>query len=426
MKKISIPEGTQTRFFYMGENILGEVHACLAEAFPGKTPWIVADENTWKAAGEETARQLQIAGVSCHKPFIFPGHPIMHASEALARQVADAMPEGCVPLAIGSGTINDLVKRASGLKNVPYCCLGTACSVDGYTSSGAALLVDGLKKTMPCPPPYAVIADTAVLSAAPKPMFAGGYADLLAKIYGGADWIIADEIGIEAIDKTVWSLTQDHLREWLSDSSNFFNIFQGLCCTGYGMQLYHESRPASGAEHLFSHIWEMEKLRFNGESVSHGFQVGIGMLLSAQLMEFIVDHSREQAEKLAQPFATRAERREEIGRLLVRGCYGSAAEIAEEKFLEGEAAVARRKLIFDHWETLRERIRRQFMTADELRSILRKSGCPACHREIGLSDEQFLHAVPAAQLIRKRYTCLDLLYEAGLLSAAVDRIAASL
>ena len=51
MKKISIPEGTQTRFFYMGENILGEVHACLAEAFPGKTPWIVADENTWKAAG---------------------------------------------------------------------------------------------------------------------------------------------------------------------------------------------------------------------------------------------------------------------------------------------------------------------------------------------------------------------------------------
>ena len=426
MKKIPIPEGTQTRFFYMGENILGEVHACLAEAFPGKTPWIVADENTWKAAGEETARQLQIAGVSCHKPFIFPGHPIMHASEALARQVADAMPEGCVPLAIGSGTINDLVKRASGLKNVPYCCLGTACSVDGYTSSGAALLVDGLKKTMPCPPPYAVIADTAVLSAAPKPMFAGGYADLLAKIYGGADWIIADETGIEAIDKAVWSLTQDHLREWLSDSSNFFNIFQGLCCTGYGMQLYHESRPASGAEHLFSHIWEMEKLRFNGESVSHGFQVGIGMLLSAQLMEFIVDHSREQAEKLAQPFATRAERREEIGRLLVRGCYGSAAETAEEKFLEGEAAVARRKLIFDHWETLRERIRRQFMTADELRSILRKSGCPACHREIGLSDEQFLHAVPAAQLIRKRYTCLDLLYEAGLLSAAVDRIAASL
>ena len=91
-----------------------------------------------------------------------------------------------------------------------------------------------------------------------------------------------------------------------------------------------------------------------------------------------------------------------------------------------DLAIARRKLIFDHWEVLRERIRRQFMTADELRSILRKSGCPACHREIGLSDEQFLHAVPAAQLIRKRYTCLDLLYEAGLLSAAVDRIAASL
>jgi len=402
------------------------VPACLAEAFPGKSPWIVADENTWKAAGEETDRQLRRAGVACHKPFIFPGHPIMHASEALARQVADAMPEGCVPLAVGSGTINDLVKRASGLKKVPYCCLGTACSVDGYTSSGAALLVDGYKKTMPCPPPFAVIADTAVLSAAPKPMFAGGYADLLAKVYGGADWVIADEIGIEAINGPVWSLTQDHLREWLSDSSNFFNIFQGLCCTGYGMQLYHESRPASGAEHLFSHVWEMEKLRFNGESVSHGFQVGIGMLLSAQLQGFIVDFDRAQAEKIAKAPVTRAERREEIERLLSRGCYGAAAETADEKFLEGDAALERRKLIFDHWEKLRERIRRQFMPVDELRSILRSAGCPATHREIGLSDEQYLHAVPAAQLIRKRYTCLDLLYEAGLLDAAVERIASAL
>ena len=46
-------------------------------------------------------------------------------------------------------------------------------------------------------------------------------------------------------------------------------IFAGLAATGYGMQLYRESRPASGAEHFFSHIREMERLTYQGEEVSH-------------------------------------------------------------------------------------------------------------------------------------------------------------
>ena len=42
--------------------------------------------------------------------------------------------------------------------------------------------------------------------------------------------------------------------------------------------------------------------------------------------------------------------------------------------------------------------------------------------EIGLTREQYLHGVFAAQLIRKRYTVLDFLYEAGLLKRAVSEV----
>ena len=58
--------------------------------------------------------------------------------------------------------------------------------------------------------------------------------------------------------------------------------------SGFAMQACRKSRPASGADHLFSHIWEMQHHRdANGESVSHGFQVAIGTLASTALLETI-------------------------------------------------------------------------------------------------------------------------------------------
>ena len=54
--------------------------------------------------------------------------------------------------------------------------------------------------------------------------------------------------------------------------------------------------------------------------------------------------------------------------------------------------------------------------------MLKEANCPVTPAEIGLSREQFLHGIKTAQLIRKRYTSLDMLYEAGLLDAALQTI----
>ncbi|MBO5724970.1 MAG: iron-containing alcohol dehydrogenase [Lentisphaeria bacterium] len=424
MQRINIPRGMETAFFVMEENALRHTPEILRTEFPGRIPWIVADENTFNAAGKQVLEYLDQAGMKYHDPMIYPGTPVIHGSEDLAQALSRIVPENAVPVAVGSGTINDLVKRASELKKVRYCCIPTACSVDGYTSKGAALLVNGAKKTMPCAAPYGVIADTKVLATAPAPMMAAGYADLLAKVYGGADWVIVDELGLEKIDRPVWDLVQKELRAWLSDCKNLGGIFHGLCNTGYSMQLYNDSRPASGAEHLFSHVWEMESFTCNGESVSHGFQVGIGMLISASLMKFLIDHDVDSIRKMASPPQTRCQRMERIDQLLVKGCYGATKETAMEKFLEGDALLQRRELIYAHWEEMRRRVKEQYIELPQLRSMLKNAACPYSHRQIGMSDEQYLHVVETAQLIRKRYTILDLLYESGVLPQAVSTLLA--
>ena len=424
MNLLPIPPGMETEAFAMNPGALNDVPELVRRHFQARRPWIVADENTWRAAGEKLFSVLKDAGLDPFPPYIFPAVPMLHADDAVTPLLTDAMPFDCVPVSVGGGTINDLVKRASAVTKHRYLCVPTASSVDGYTSYGAAMTSNGLKKTLPCLAPLVVAADADVLTAAPAPMAASGYADLAAKIPGGADWLIADELGIEPVRADVWDLVQRDLRRWLSDPADTASVFLGLAATGYSMQMYRESRPASGAEHMIAHLWEMENLTFHGVPVSHGFKVGIGSLASTAMMEWLFDgHDAAWARANARPGRTAEARRAEVDSLLSRGCYGDkTADIAMAKFLEGDALVERRELIFAHWDALAERTAKTLIPFDELRAMFRAASCPVAPADIGLGPDQFEHGVLAAQLIRNRYTILDLLDELGLLRDAADAV----
>ena len=418
IKNIEIPPGMQTAAFAMGDGALDEIASFKATVFPGRKPWIVADTNTWEAAGKKAAGLLPDA----YEPMIFPGTPKLHPESSISDELAkkiSAMPD-CLPIAVGSGVINDIVKRAAGIAGVTYCCVPTASSVDGYTASGAAMSRDGFKMTLPCPAPYGLLVDTLVLQTAPAEMFASGYADLFAKVPAGGDWIIADALGVEKIDASIWELVQTPLRQRISDPGAFEPVFAGLAATGYAMQLYHDSRPASGAEHLLSHVWEMEKLSFNGEEVSHGFKVSIGTMTTTMLMEFIMNTDAAAAAAIAAPPLSVEARCEEIDRLLIKNCYGSGVrELALEK---AELFGKYSSKTFEIWDSLRDKLAKQLISSTDAAALLRKADAPVHFSEIGLTEEQFIHGIRTAQLIRKRYTILDMLYYAGLLTPAIGYV----
>ncbi|MBO5668321.1 MAG: sn-glycerol-1-phosphate dehydrogenase [Lentisphaeria bacterium] len=420
MPIIPVPAGLETELFCMGSGALKYLPEVLERVFPDKPVFLVADENTWHAAGTAAEKFLLAAGLPVAGKYIFPGTPKLHPDYRYCRMLAEKFPAGCVPVAIGSGVINDLTKCGASLAGMRYCCVPTACSVDGYTAAGAALVVEGTKKTVKCPAPQALCADTDILATAPPEMLASGFADLLTKVPAGADWVIADAVGEEPIRQDVWDLIQGNIRKWVADRNDMLAIFDGLAATGYSMQMYRESRPASGAEHLFSHIWEMEGLTKDGEDVSHGFKVGVGMLASTLLMEFVLEHSFAELLDRMKDGLSVEERTAEIDELLKAGCYGDAPKTtALNKFLSGEKLSRRRKLIGDIWEKLQSGIRERLIPYPELRKILQDAGCPVTPAEIGLDVEQFRHGIKTAQLIRNRYTILDLLYELGLLDEAI-------
>jgi glycerol-1-phosphate dehydrogenase [NAD(P)+] len=368
---------------------------------------------------------------------VLPAEPALYADYDNVTTVAAQLREhAAIPVAVGSGTINDIVKRAAHECDRPYLSVATAASMDGYTAFGAAITKDGYKRTMECPAPRAVVADLDVLTAAPPAMTASGYADLLGKVTAGADWIVADALGVEPIAGPGWDLVQPGLRAAVGrpadlrdgDADAMRALIDGLVMAGLAMQAQQSSRPASGAEHQFSHLWEMEGLGRDGDPpLSHGFKVGLGTIAIAGLYERLLARDLAQAAQDAarSPWPS-ADEMEAAVRAMHPDARLADAAVAETlaKHPSADERAARLETAGRRWPELRERLREQLLPAAELRAMLAAAGCPTTPEEIGLTREEVRATYTRARTIRRRYTVLDLAHEAGLLEACVDELLA--
>lgn len=430
----ALKDASDTRRVVIGAGALAEVDTTFEHCFGNHQAVVVADENTFAAAGRVVDERLRASGREVAPPIVFPGTPTLYADFdnvlALETQLRDL---NATPVVVGSGTLNDLTKLASHRVGHQYMCVGTAASMDGYTSFGASITKDGFKQTMSCPAPRAVLADLDVLVHAPPAMHATGYGDLLGKVTAGADWILADALKTEPIDPRAWGLVQDSLRSWIgrpaevsqSDPSAIEHLFEGLTLTGIAMQISGSSRPASGSEHRFSHLWEMQALGHGHPAVAHGFKVGVGSLAAAALYERVLlrDFAQLDIDGLCRAWPSR----EQVEQTVRAGhdippLAENAVEETLAKHLTPDELRERLLVIQQLWPTLRERLRDQLMSADELRSMLKAAGCPTEPTEIGLTLPQVRESYWLARTIRSRYTVLDLIYETGILEECVAEL----
>lgn len=421
--------------FVLDEACLDRAGAIFREQFGEAPALVVADENTWAAAGAAVSKALTAAGIVLETR-VMPGRPRLvpdrRAGDEIAvliRKLAErgAMP---VPVAVGSGVVNDLVRYAAFESGTGFMSVPTAASMDGYTSAGAPLADRGFKITIQCVPPRVILADLDVIAAAPAAMSGWGFGDLCGKIPAGGDWLVADSLGIEALDPAVWPMVQDNLRTWLSDPEGvrrgdreaIGGLFTGLAVVGVAMELHGSSRPASGADHQIAHIWEMEDLSHAGEKVSHGACVAIGCLTMLSLFDWVI----EQDLSTLDPPAVAASAPDWPAIEAAIGGAFSKSDIAARasaemrgKWTTGEALVARLATLARTWPDLRGRLTSHLMREEEARALLSAAGAPVTVRSIGLTPERHRATVLKARWIRKRYTLLDMLDEAGMLERAV-------
>jgi len=426
---------TDTKDLIIGAGVVSRTAEMFQKLFPGKTAIVVADNNTWEVAGKAVQASLDDAGVKSEPVFMFTD-PDLYAEWKFVEQLkAHLEPLDVIAIAVGSGVMNDLTKYTSHLLGRKYMCVGTAASMDGYTAYGASITKDGNKQTFSCPAPYGFVMDPEIAAEAPKDLAASGYADLIAKIPAAADWMLADCVGAEAIDKFAWDLVQDGLKESLSapaavhagDVKMTEALSEGLLMSGFAMQAIHSSRPASGTEHQFSHCWDMENLAYpDGKHVSHGFKVGIGTLASTASLEFLLekDLANLDVEKCVAAWKSWDEMEAEI-RTVFAGKPGHLARGLEEtkgKYVDKEGLRRQLEALKAAWPKLKEEIRAQIIPFDEVLEDLKLVGAPYEPEMIRVDRARMRKTFSYIPYMRSRFTNIDVVYRLGLMPELTERL----
>lgn len=426
----ALQSARETKVLHVGPHAIDEVAPEFSRLFPGKAAALVTDATLFSLIGKRLQDGFASQGLLGPAPFVFPEEYVEAEYSFVERVEAALSAHDGIAVALGSGTLNDLVKLASHRLGRPYLCVATAASMDGYTAFGASITYRGAKQTFNCPAPLAVFADTEVIRKAPSSMTASGYADLLAKVTAGADWILADALGVEAIDSRAWEIVQNGLKLALADPEGAKKgdlpaitlLIEGLLLGGFAMQWSKSSRPASGAEHQFSHLWDMEHHVHEGHAPSHGFKVGIATLAVSAFYEFLLAYPMESLDidsccsRWLNPVKGEAQTRRYFAN---SDFLDTALTETKAKYLSREDLRLQLTRLKENWPVTVQRLREQLIPFAEMKQRLQAVGAPTEPEQIGITRTRLRNSFIRAQQIRRRFTVLDLAVRTDTLHAGL-------
>ena len=417
---------TELKYLRIGSGVIGLVPEAL-RTFGFKKPFVVCDPTTYKVAGEKVVEILKNAGVS-YTLFIFPIEPDAHLEpdEFTVGSASMAFDPSCdVVLAVGSGVINDTCKVLAHIAKIPSMVVGTAPSMDGYASGSSSMVQNGLKVSLYNACPIAIIADLDIMKDAPLRMLMAGLGDVLAKCIALCDWRIAKIVVEEAYCDSMAHLMRYCVQKCLDNAEGLINrepeaikcVIEGLVLSGVAMSFAGSSRPASGLEHYFSHIWEMVTLQRHGETELHGIQVGVGTCLCLRLYQHLPTLVPDKA--FAQ--SKRAGFSEDAWRADMIRIFGSVAPsiINGERDLwhknDADGHASRLSKILLHWDEIVRSIGDELPDAEATIARLRALGIPTTPQDIGFDHKDTIDAFIGSREIRNKYLVSSLLWDIGLL-----------
>lgn len=388
-------------------------------------PFLLSGKHTFRAAGNQVCAALEAAGIPYGK-FVYDCDRVLPTEHAVGSAVMhfDHSCDGVV--AIGSGVINDIGKILSNTTGRTYIIVGTAPSMDGYASPTSSMELDGLKVSLNSAFPWAIVGDLDVLSKAPMKLLLSGVGDMLAKYVSLCEWEIAKILVDEYYCPVVAQMVQTALQRCLDAGPALLRrepeavkaVMEGMVIAGMAMKYAGISRPASGVEHYFSHIWDMRSLAFGTEAELHGIQCGIATLYALKVYDYLRQVTPDKEKALA--YVSRFSLEKWNAQLEAFVGPGAQAMIAEEEKAgkyDARKHAARFERIIDRWDEILSVINK-LPTYEQLLRFMNGIGAPVSAEEFAVTPEQVRTTFTMTKDIRDKYVASRLLWDLGLLEDA--------
>lgn len=415
------PHPTTDARLYAGKDAFAALAEDCRKSFGDKPVLVIDDENTRQVAGKAVAEALKDASVS-RRVLTMDGDAEM--TEDLANAVLETSGGNSLILAVGAGTINDLGKYVATRFEIPYWAVPTAPSMNGYTSSIAAVKVRGVKRTLPAAPPRRIYANPGVIQRSPLRLRQSGFCDVLAKSVSDTDWKTESTLfsgsycslptAIVAESEEGYLGVPEKIRD--GDEIAVNGLFHGLLISGAAMTLAGSSAPASGGEHLVSHVLDMRESLTGRTPELHGLQVGAGVILSALCYQKLATLESDAV-------SGGAEKAIQEGMEGIDSIWGPYADEVRTRFLQKRDQLLRfDALLPKNWDRLRKRFA-AVRSPEFFLDLIRRTGFPMTLEALRLSKAEFLLAALSARAIRERITVLDLAAHAGILEASAEETA---
>jgi len=380
----------------------------------------IYDSNTFAILGTRLSSGFDRAGLR-NRSIILDGNELVPDESEVTAVLLDMDTEATVMIAVGSGTITDIVRFVSHRTGRDFISVPTAPSMDGYSSLNAPLIIGGMKQTVRCHAPSTIIPSIGVLSTAPREMIAAGFGDVIGKIIAIADWKLAAVVLDAPFDEAIARDTVAACRRTMDVASGIGRgdpqairvLFESLITTGNAIRRFGSSDPASGSEHHISHYLTMLLLRQHRPPILHGAQVGMATVLAAEWYRAL--RNRELQTIIDAPSAVpdfeddsnqiRAELGEAGNRILEQNSFIST--------LDKKRVESIRQRVIEHWDDIME-IARSVAEPETVSELLRITGGSFLPEELGFSVEEIDQAKRLGHYVRSRFTLRTLMFTLGL------------
>jgi len=267
----------------VGHGVLADLGQAVRELSLTGRPLVVTSETPNRIAGDRVRAQFTDADpatVVVDEPSF---GSVERVIDVAAAEDADFL------VGLGGGKPVDVAKMASHELGVGFVSVPTAASHDGIVSGRGSIPEGDTRHSVAADPPLAVVADTEILAQAPWELTTAGSADIISNYTAVMDWKLAHRLKNVQYSEYAGALSQmtaemlvdsaDSIRQGLEESA--WVVVKALVASGVAMSIAGSSRPASGAEHLFSHQLD----RLAPGAALHGHQVGVGSILTGYLHE---------------------------------------------------------------------------------------------------------------------------------------------